>query len=159
MSIISAPEIKARLTRLKPGETLLQYPSLRTAVFARFPRPFVFTGTRWHETLSPLPLRPLAECIHERLRRLAPEQPPAPDEVANLLGGLDTLERSREVVQVLRDIEMVCHMVQRRSQETPWQQFAATIRSRYQNERQASAPTNFSRSPRGFDNDMEDWND
>ncbi len=39
-----APEIKARLTRLKPGETLLQYPSLRTAVFARFPRPFVFTG-------------------------------------------------------------------------------------------------------------------
>ncbi len=155
-----APEIKARLTHLKPGETLLQYPSLRTAVFARFPRPFVFTGaTRWRETLEPQEPRSLAECIHERLRRLAPDQPPALDEVAHLLAGLDTWEKRREVVQILRDIEMERHTARGRSQETPWQQFAAKIRSRYQSERQSSAPTDFSRSPRGFDNDMEDWND
>jgi hypothetical protein len=155
-----APEIKARLTHLKPGETLLQYPSLRTAVFAHFPRPFVFTGaTRWRETLEPRETRSLAECIHERLRRLAPEQPPALDEVVHLLAGLDSWEKRPEVVQVLRDIEMEHHRARGRNQETPWQQFAEKIRSRYQSERQSSAPTNFSRSPRGFDNDMEDWND
>jgi hypothetical protein len=153
-----APEIKARLTRLKPGETLLQYPSLRTAVFVRFPRPFVFTGaTRWRETLEPLKPRPLAECIHERLRRLAPDQPPMLDEVAHLLAGLDTLERRREVVQILRDIEMELHTARGRRQETPWQPFAAKIHSRCQSERQSSAPTDLTRSPHGFDNNMEDW--
>jgi hypothetical protein len=155
-----APEIKARLTRLKPGETLLQYPSLRTAVFARFPRPFVFTGaTHWREALKTLQPRPLAECVHERLRHLAPNQPPAVDEVAHLLAELDTLERRREVVQILRDIEMEHHKARGRSQETPWLQFAAKIRNRYQRERQSLAPTDFTRAPRGFDNDMEDWND
>jgi len=81
------------------------------------------------------------------------------DEMAHLLAGLDTSERRREVVQVLRDIEMERHTARGRSQETPWQQFAAQIRSRRQRERQSSAPTDVSRSPRGFDNDMEDCDD
>lgn len=155
-----APEIKARLTRLKPGETLLQYPSLRTAVFARFPRPFVFTGaTRWRETLEPQEPRSLAECIHERLRRLAPDQPPALDEVGHLLARLDTWEKRPEVVQVLRDIEMEHHTARGRNQETPWQQFAAKIRSRYQSMSHSSASTGSSRSPRGFDNNLEGWHE
>ena len=130
------------------------------AVFARFPRPFVFTGaTRWRETLAQLAPRSLPECIHERLRRLDPDRPPVLDEVAHLLEELDTSERRREIVQVLRDIEMECHTARGRRQGTPWQQFAEKIRNRYQSERQSLAPTDFTRSPRGFDNDMEDWND
>ncbi len=79
------------------------------------------------------------------------------DEVAHLLAGLDTLERHREVVQILRDIEMELHTARGRCQETPWQQFGAKIHSRCQSERQSSTPTDLTRSPRGFDNNMEDW--
>ncbi len=79
-------EFKAQLTQLEPGQTLLQYPALRTAVFARFPRPFVMSGARaWQELFPPIEDRPLADCIFERLSWLDSQHPPLQNEVHRLV--------------------------------------------------------------------------
>src|SRR5712691_5503473 len=81
-----SPEFKSRLTQLEPGQTLLQYPALRTAVFARFPRPFVMSGARaWQELFPPIEDRPLANCIFERLSRLDSQHLPLQNEVHRLV--------------------------------------------------------------------------
>src|SRR6266496_5923776 len=125
-------EFKARLTQLMPGETLLQYPSLRTAVFAHFPRPFVVSGaTKWREKFPPLLSRPLAECVAERLRRLDPQNPPQDDEVKQLLDGLLLLADMRNkkavergVIELLRGIEIEHARTEASVSILPWQQFS-----------------------------------
>ena len=156
-------EIKARLTRLKPGEMLLQYPSLRTAVFARFPRPFVLAGANtWRERLpSAIPL-PAETCIYERLCRLDSERPPQQDEVESLLTQLDGWgdpqpnERHTEIVQILREVEMDRSM-NNKHRDTPWEQFRRIVQDKFG----ARVSTNASSKPiatlPGFVNNQEDW--
>lgn len=133
------PEVKARLTQLHAGEMLVQYPSLRTAVFARFPRPFVFTGaTKWRQEFAPLE-RPFAVCIAERLRRLDPSHSPPLAEVQRLLGGVtrqsdehpdDVQREQKSIIEILRSIEIERSQKRHDLPQTPWVQFSALIKEK-----------------------------
>lgn len=136
-----SPEVKARLTRLKPGEMFLQYPSLRTGVFAQFPRPFVFTGANlWRDQFPPV-TRAFADCVVERLQRLPSVHAPQPDEIKQLIN--DVLQQARPekkettrkaIVAVLRDVEMAVARDSERSpgggRETPWQKFSHLVQEK-----------------------------
>lgn len=143
-----SPEFKARLSQLKQGETLIQYPSLRSAVFARFPRPFVMTGATWRESLPPFAPRPFADCIAERLRRLDPQRPPSLVEVQHLLSSVDSDQKRKDVVAILRDVEMAFQTDIKR-QESPWEQFSAAVRKKYS----ASPATKPLATPPAFNDD------
>jgi hypothetical protein len=128
-----SPEFKARLTQLRPGETLLQYPSLRTAVFARFPRPFLLTGgRRWRDQFPVAPPRPIHESVAERLAALDPERRPHIDDVRHLIepvlaGDNDVDARREQIVEILRSIEMA-HLTGRDPmRELPWEQFRKLV--------------------------------
>lgn len=160
-------EFKARLTQLKPGETLLQYPSLRTAVFARFPRPFVFTGaTKWREKFLPISRRPIAECITERLRRLDPLRPPQYDEVKQLVdgvidhvGGQSTETIEKEIVAILREIEMEHALAKTAASpqvSLPWKQFSQVVKEKFG---LRSTAHTYMRTPPHFIEKDEDWNE
>ncbi len=136
-----SPEFKARLTQLKPGEMFLQYPSLRTGVFAQFPRPFVFTGAnRWRDLFPPV-TRSFAECIAERLQRLEPEYPPQLDEVKQLIEGIfqhtnlvkvEAIKKA--IVALLRDVEMEVaresHLPSVARQPRPWETFSHLVQEK-----------------------------
>src|SRR5438034_7142734 len=140
-----SPEIKAQLTQLEPGQTLLQYPALRTAVFARFPRPFVMSGARaWQELFPPVEDRPLADCIFERLCRLDSQRPPLLSVVRMSLESLlqDQDEQKKQDIQkdlinVLRDVEVRYASSDTRREATPWQTFFQIITGRYPTEAMA----------------------
>ena len=140
-------EFKARLTQLQPGETLLRFPSLRTAVFARFPRPFVLTGTTGLEALPPAPPRPITTCIAERLGRADPDRWPREDEVGQLVDGVlrsavetdegegdprgRRREMERDLLRTLRDVEM--DRARRHGQPprwSAWEQFRDVVQER-----------------------------
>lgn len=156
-------EVKARLTRLKPGEMLVQYPALRTAVFARFPRPFVMAGANtWRERLPSAASLPAETCIYKRLYRLDPDHPPQQDEAEGLLTKLAGWEdpqpnkRHEEVVQVLRDIEMD-RSTNKAFCETAWEQFQQIVKDKFgvrEDTTGSSAPII---TPPSFVNDQEDW--
>lgn len=161
-----SPEFKARLTRLKPGETLLQYPSLRTAVFARFPRPFVMTGgISWREQLPEAEPRPMADCIAERLRRLDPQRPPQNDEVRQLIDGLpqrDGLSRDehrKQVVQILRDVEMTHAVAAPSTAETPWGQFSRLVKEKMGQIDRTPKPGSFTPTPPEISDEEESWDE
>ena len=149
-----SPEFKARLTQLEPGQTLLQYPALRTAVFARFPRPFVMSGARaWQELYPPIEDRPLADCIFERLSRLDSQRPPLRNEVHRMVDEL-LLEEGEEnkknietdLVNRLRDIEILYADSESKHSKSPWNEFSEIALAAY-TRRQAppsiKTPTNF----------------
>jgi hypothetical protein len=126
-----SPEIKARLTQLRPGETLLQYPSLRTAVFATFPRPFVLAGaTKWREQFPQAAARPLYMCVTERLRRISPERAPREDDVRQMLdnlplvGGESSQDAQQLIVSLLRQVEMDRALSTNTGRQSPWEQFS-----------------------------------
>lgn len=154
-------EVKARLTQLQTGEMLVQYPSLRTGVFARFPRPFVLAGaTRWRAQFPPLPPRPLDECIHERLCRLDTDHAPQHDEVRQLLTQVPNWsdpplnEQHKAIVKLLRDIEMDRGASNKQHPHTPWQLFRDLIRKKFH------APTEEAPTERGIlpaGDNLEDW--
>ena len=159
-------ETKARLAQLRPGQTLLQYPSLRTAVFARFPRPFVFTGaTKWRRDLAPIPPRPLADCIRERLCRLDPLHLPQQEEVRQLLDGiLAGAGRNQRILQddivgILRAIEMDWATDHRPANQTPWQAFSVLVLERLGQRNQADDGAGIPPTPPGFVNNEEGWDD
>ena len=78
-------EFKGRLTALQPGETMLQFPSLRKPVFARFPRPFVMTGSEGVQEFPQAAPAPLPQAVTARLVRLDPTRPVQASEVEQLL--------------------------------------------------------------------------
>lgn len=154
-----SPEFKARLTQLKPGETFLQYPSLRTGVFAQFPRPFVFTGAnRWRELFPPV-TRSFTECLAERLQRLPSTYPPTTDEIKQLIEGilqntsLEKVEKTRKtIVALLREVEM--EATKNRSSSparhvTPWERFSNLVQEKLGTQivspatKPIATPTNF----------------
>jgi uncharacterized protein len=162
-STLSA-EIKARLTKLRTGEMLVQYPSLRTAVFARFPRPFVLSGaSKWRELFPVADPLPVADCIYERLRRLDPQHPPQNDEVRQLLSRLPGWDepkpnkRHAEVVEVLRSVEMKRSLAKYQQSDTPWEEFRRLVQEKF--DRMGGDATNNSPiiTPPGFVNDEEGW--
>jgi hypothetical protein len=132
-------EVKARLTHLQPGETLIQYPALRTAVFASFPLPFVFSGaTKWRERFPPVLKRNLAVCVWERLQRLDPQHPLHYDEVKQLLESVfqGTQERQakileKEVIVLLREVEIEHAHPRGRENILPWKQFSELLLEKY----------------------------
>ncbi len=134
-----SPEFKARLTQLEPGQTVLQYPSLRTAVFAHFPRPFVMSGAlAWQKHFPPVEDRPLAECIYERLARLDPLHSPLISEVKRSLDSLMERQEEREkqrvqkdLINVLRNIEVLFVSSGTQREATPWQTFLQDIAAHY----------------------------
>jgi len=158
-------EFKARLTQLRPGETLLQYPSLRTAVFAHFPRPFILSGaTKWREKFPPLLSRPLAECVTERLRRLDPQHPPQHDEVKHLLDGLllhtdtpgkKTVEKS--LIELLRGIEIEHATAEASVRTLPWQQFSQVALERYGKRDSSHTTGDYMPTPANFTEEKEEW--
>ncbi len=158
-------EFKARLTQLRPGETLLQYPSLRTAVFARFPRPFVLSGaTKWRENFPPLLSRPLAECVTERLRRLAPQNPLQHDEVRQLLDGLlltvDAQGKKmveRGVIELLRGIEIEHARSKKPVSISPWQQFSQLALEKFGKKSPAHTKSDYMPTPTNFKEEKEEW--
>jgi hypothetical protein len=154
-------EFKARLTRLKPGETLLQYPSLRTAVFARFPRPFVLTGgIEWHKQFPQIDPLPIAVCVAERLQHLDSGSPLQLDEVRQLLDGLPDRSKQREqIVDILRAVEMSYVVADHKTTEKPWEQFSKLVKK--QLGQTSSAVTSGSPiiTPPGFANSLEGWDD
>lgn len=125
-----SPEFKARLSQLKQGETLVQYPALRSAVFARFPRPFLMTGAKWRESLPPSAARPFADCVAERLGRVDPQQSPDAVEVRQLLKTIDSDQKRKDVVSILRDVEMA-FQAEHKPQRSPWEEFAVAVRKKY----------------------------
>jgi hypothetical protein len=160
-----SPEVKGRLTQLKAGETLLQYPALRTAVFASFPRPFVFTGAgRWLQELAPVPPRPLADCVWERLCRLDPTRPPHREEVSQLIAGLPSgkdfkqEEQRRDVVAILRELEMA-RATGEQSTKSPWGQFSYLVKERLGGTASNTTEHAQLHTPPGFVNNTEDWNE
>ncbi len=134
-----SPEFKARLTQLEPGQTVLQYPSLRTAVFASFPRPFVMSGALvWQKHFPPIEGRPIEECIYERLARLDPPHPPLISEVKRSLDGLMQRQEEREkqhvqkdLINILRNIEVLFVSSGAPRGATPWQIFLQDITAHY----------------------------
>jgi uncharacterized protein len=160
-------ESRARLTRLKPGEALLHYPTLRTAVFARFPLPFLLTGGKKWLELFPEIVRPFEDCLTERLTRLDPSSPPQLDEVCQLIQGLgqyqltmengvrpDQLERG--LVELLRDIEIA--RVTSKERITPWAQFAEIARAKYgQPASKQRLDTSESTPPSFFSTERKEW--
>jgi hypothetical protein len=163
-----SPEFKARLTQLKPGEMFLQYPSLRTGVFAQFPRPFVFTGAnRWRNLFSPV-TRSFAECVAERLQRLPAAYPPQTNEVKQLIN--DTLQKvkperaeatKKEIVALLRNIEMT---IARKSSEasatgqpTPWEMFSHLVQEKLGQQISSSAIDRPVISATHFSEKDEEW--
>jgi hypothetical protein len=134
-----SPEFKARLTQLEPGQTVLQYPSLRTAVFASFPRPFVMSGAlAWQKHFPPIEDRPIEECIYERLARLDPPHPPLISEVKRSLDGLMQRQEEREkqhvqkdLINILRNIEVLFVSSGAPRGATPWQIFLQDITAHY----------------------------
>jgi DNA helicase HerA-like ATPase len=158
-------EFKARLTQLKPGETLLQYPSLRTAVFAHFPRPFVVSGaTKWREKFPPLLNRPLAECVAERLRRLDLQSPLQDDEVKQLLDGLLQLADVRNkkavergVIELLRGIEIEHAGTQASVSISPWQQFSQLALEKFGKRGPAHMKGDYMPTPTNFREEKEEW--
>jgi hypothetical protein len=134
-------EFKARLTRLRPGEALLQYPSLRTAVFARFPRPFVMSGaTKWQEQFPPITERDFAECIAKRLQRLDPHHPLRLDDVKQLIQSVlapidaDAQQQKKVragILECLREIEIEYAKDHKGAKKVPWQQFSSLIHEKY----------------------------
>jgi hypothetical protein len=158
-----SPEFKARLTQLEPGQTLLQYPALRTAVFAHFPRPFVMSGARtWQERFPPIENRLLADCIFERLRRLDPHHPPLYNDIHRLLDEL-FLESNRDIqnesniqkdlVSRLRDIEIAYTRTGNGHAKSPWDEFSDIVLAAYQ-KRQVVLPT---KMPTNFIEKDADW--
>lgn len=147
-------EFKARLTQLEPGQTLLQYPALRTAVFARFPRPFVMSGARaWQELFPPIEDRPLTDCIFERLSRLDSQRPPLRNEVHRLVdelfleGGAENKKNIQtDMINRLRDIEISYAGSESKHAKSPWDEFSEIALAAYKR-RQAppsiKTPTNF----------------
>ena len=161
-----SPEFKARLTRLQPGETLLQFPSLRTPIFARFPRPFVLSGAKGPQRLPPAEPRPLRECIAERLARVDPGRPPHMEEVRQLIeqvlasepeaeDAANPTDRDRRAVErdllaALRGIEMEHSAARRRGQspsESPWEQFRRLVQARYGRAGSHGAASNYTPMP------------
>jgi hypothetical protein len=130
-----SPEFKARLTQLEPGETLLQYPALRTAVFARFPRPFVMSGARaWQELFPHVEDRPLADCIFERLCRLDQQRFPLRSEVQRLCDELFKDEVAENIKNIqtdlinrLRDVEVIYTRAASSRTNTPWDEFSKIV--------------------------------
>lgn len=158
-------EFKARLTHLRPGETLLQYPSLRTAVFAHFPRPFVLSGaTRWRENFPPLLGRPLAECVTERLRRLDPQNQPQHDEVKQLLDGLllsvDIQNKKlveKGVIELLRGIEIEHASSELPVSISPWQQFSQLALEKFAMKGPAHTKGDYMPTPANFKEEKKEW--
>ena len=134
-----SPEFKARLTQLEPGQTLLQYPALRTAVFARFPRPFVMSGARaWQELYPPVEDRPLADCIFERLCRLDQQRPPLRNDVQRLCDELfhEVDEQNKKNIQTdlvnrLRDIEVTYSRATNNHTNSPWDEYSKIVLAAY----------------------------
>jgi len=134
-----SPEFKAQLTQLEPGQTLLQYPALRTAVFARFPRPFVMSGARaWQELFPPIEDRPLADCIFERLCRLDQHRPPLRNEVQRLCDELfkdveaqDIKNIQTDLINRLRDVEVIYTGAASAQMNTPWDEFSKIVLAVY----------------------------
>jgi len=143
-----SPEFKARLTQLEPGQTLLQYPALRTAVFARFPRPFVMTGARtWQELYPPVEDRPLADCIFDRLCRLDKQRTPLRNDIQRLIGellqGVDEHKKKSiqtDLVNRLRDIEVAYTRTESTHTNSPWDEYSRIVLAVYKRE-PASQPT------------------
>ncbi len=149
-----SPEIKAQLTQLEPGRALLQYPALRTAVFARFPRPFVMSGARaWQELFPPVEDRPLADCIFERLSRLDSQHPPLQNEVHRLFdeffleGGAENKKNIQtDLVNRLRDIEISYAGSVSKHTRSPWDEFSEIALAAYKRRQvppSIKTPTNF----------------
>lgn len=130
-------EFKARLTQLEPGQALLQYPSLRTAVFTQFPRPFVMSGAQtWKERFPPREDRSLAECIWQRLGALNPSQQPSLTMVKPVLDDVfhgqnpsKKQDTQKDIINLLRTIEM--SYATTGGQQSPWQQFKNSIDIQY----------------------------
>jgi hypothetical protein len=155
-------EFKARLTKLEPGETLLQYPSLRTAVFARFPRPFVMTGgVRWREELPPSDRLPIVDCVAERLRRLNPKRVPQIDEVRQLIETvvIDSDEQRKQIVELLRNIEMARAVSDKSVTETPWEQFSNLLKKKFWQPDDTLTTDDSTPTPPGFIDNKEGWDD
>lgn len=156
-----SPEFKARLTQLEPGQTLLQYPALRTAVFARFPRPFVMSGARaWQELFPPVEDRPLADCIFERLCRLDQQRPPLRNDVQRLCDELfqevDAQNKRNiqtDLVNRLRDIEVTYTRAASTHRDSPWDEFSKIVLAAYKR-RSVISPT---KTPTNFIEKDEDW--
>lgn len=162
-----SPEFKARLTQLEPGETLLQYPSLRTAVFARFPRPFVMSGARsWRKHFPPVEDRPLAECIHERLQRLDPDRPPLLEDVQLTMkellpqqDGQQKKEIQTGIIRILRDVEASFYLATQKSKETPWQRFFKAVQAQYRHETTKRPTLSMIPTPPNFAEDEGEWDE
>lgn len=157
-------EFKARLTQLEPGETLLQYPALRTAVFARFPRPFVMSGAReWQQDFPPIEDRPLADCIYERLCRLEPQHPPQLSEVRmsidSLMQSQDSQKKQNiqvDLINLLRSVEMDYVSQRTNHTTTPWQSLHDTLTKRYPH-KPASVDIAMTPTPANFEERDEEW--
>ncbi len=154
-------EFKAQLTQLEPGQTLLQYPALRTAVFARFPRPFVMSGARaWQELFPPIEDRPLADCIFERLSWLDSQHPPLQNEVHRLVdeffleGGAENKKNIQtDLVNRLRDIEISYAGSVSKHTRSPWDEFSEIALAAY---RRRQAPPSM-KTPANFIEKETDW--
>lgn len=159
-----SPEFKARLTQLEPGQTLLQYPTLRTAVFAHFPRPFIMSGAQaWQKHFPPIEDRPIADCIHERLRRLDQQHPPLLTEVKRVIESLLMHEQDdqkkhniqTDLINILRDVEMNYVLQRVQHKATPWETFSKVIPTRYPAKPVADIVT--TPTPANFEERNEGW--
>ncbi len=156
-----SPEFKARLTQLEPGQTLLQYPALRTAVFARFPRPFVMSGARaWQKLFPPVEDRPLEDCIFERLCRLDQQRPPLRNDVQRLFDELfqeaDVQNKKNiqtDLVNRLREIEIAYTRATSTHANSPWDEFSKIVLTAYK--KRSVVP--HTKTPANFIEKDEDW--
>jgi hypothetical protein len=149
-----SPEFKIQLTQLEPGQTLLQYPALRTSVFARFLRPFVMSGARaWQELSPPIEDRPVADCIFERLCRLDTEHSPLQSEVHRFVnefildGGMESKKNIQtDLINRLRDIEISYAGSASKQTRSPWDEFSEIVLAGYRRQQtppSIKTPTNF----------------
>lgn len=159
-------EVKARLTGLEPGEFYLQFPSLRTGVFARFPLPFLLTGPAGLTRFPPPDPRPIGEAIAARLARLAPDRPPDPAEVMAVVDGIvaaatdasDREARVRDLARLLREFEL--STASRAAggvtdDDLPWPRFRTQAQARY-----GQGPRRLARrTPGAFTGARDVWDD
>ncbi|GLV54331.1 hypothetical protein KDH_11790 [Dictyobacter sp. S3.2.2.5] len=149
-------EFKARLTQLEPGQALLQYPSLRTAVFTQFPRPFVMSGAQtWKEHFPPVEDRSLADCVFQRISRLDSEHAPLLSTVRDVLEGIIQAQPSqkksdvqKDLLNLLRNVEIYySHSNNLPAKLSPWQKFVENIAITYPMKKiditQTPTPPNF----------------
>jgi hypothetical protein len=73
--------------------------------------------------------------------------------------GIRLDEQRKQIVELLRDIEMSYAVSTQDKREVPWEQFSRLVKENLGEADRTPKPTDFTPTPKGFGDDEEDGND